>query len=108
MSDPDRYPGGGPDSDRAHGWVSLGDRVAWLDLAERGQDAVYASALPDGPPMVLHATAALIFLVGARGGTLDEVVAGVGEESGQPLADIRDDVLRFVDELVRLGLLTRS
>ena len=52
-----------------------------------GQDAVYASALPDGPPMVLRGTAALIFLVAARGGSLDEVVAGVAEESGQPVED---------------------
>ena len=39
------------------------------------------------------ATAALIFLVAARGGSLDEVVAGVAEESGQPVEEIRDDVV---------------
>ena len=91
-----------------NGSVRLADRVAWLDLADRGQDAIYASALPDGPPVVLQATAALIFLVGARGGTLEEVVEGVAEESGQPVEGIRDDVVGFVDELVARGLLTRT
>lgn len=88
--------------------VSLRDRVAWLDLADRGQDAVYVSALPDGPPMVLRATAALIFVVAAGGGTLDEVVVKVADESGQPADEIRADVVAFVDELVRHGLLTRT
>jgi hypothetical protein len=104
MSGPASSSGDGPPT----GSVSLADRVAWLDLADRGQDAVFASALPDGPPVVLHATAALIFLVAASGGTLDEVVAGVAEQSGQPVDDIRDDVVGFVDELVTRGLLTRT
>lgn len=88
--------------------VRLSDRVAWLDLADRGQDAVYVTALPDGPPMVLTSTAALIFLVAARGGSVDEVVAGVVEESGQPADSIRDDVVEFVAELVDRGLLIRT
>jgi hypothetical protein len=88
--------------------VDLADRVAWLDLADRGQDAVYASLLPDGPPMVLGATAGLIFVVAAAGGTVDTVVAEVAEESGQPVEAIRDDVVGFLDELVRLGLLTHT
>jgi hypothetical protein len=46
--------------------------------------------------------------VAARGGSLDEVVAGVAEESGQLVEAIRDDVVAFVDELVHLGLLTRT
>jgi uncharacterized protein YbjT (DUF2867 family) len=98
----------GPHSGRLNGSVTPGRRVAWLDLADRGQDAVYASALPDGPPLVLRETAALIFLVAARGGTLDEVVAGVAEESGHPVEAIRDDVAGFVEELVHLGLLTHT
>jgi hypothetical protein len=97
-----------PGADQGSGAVSAGSRVAWLDLADRGQDAVYASALPDGPPVVLSGTAALIFLVAARGGSLDDVVAGVAEESGQPVAEIRDDVVRFVDKLVDLRLVARS
>ena len=97
-----------PGADLGSGTVATGSRVAWLDLADRGQDAVYASALPDGPPVVLSATAALIFLVAARGGSLDEVVAGVAEESGQPVEEIRDDVVSFVDELVGLRLLIRG
>ena len=100
MSDPGDHQGPGV--------LSTGSRVAWLDLADRGQDTVYASALPDGPPVVLSGTAALIFLVAARGGSLDEVVAGVADESGQPVEEIRDDVVRFVDELVDFRLLTRS
>jgi len=107
-SDPARDPARHPDSHRADGSVRLADRVAWLDRAERGEDAVYVSTLPDGPPMVLHTTAALIFLAAAGGGTLDEVVARVAEESGQPGQEIRDDVVGFVEELVQLGLVVRS
>jgi hypothetical protein len=88
--------------------VRRGERVAWLDLADRGEDALYVSTLPDGPPMVLRATAALIFLVAAEGGTVDEIVAGVAAEAGQQVDAIRDDVLGFLDDLVRLGLLTRA
>jgi uncharacterized protein YbjT (DUF2867 family) len=95
-------------SDREDAPVRLANRVAWLDLADRGQDAVYASHLPDGPPMVLRGTAGLIFVVAAAGGTVDEVVAEVAETSGQPVEAIRDDVARFVEELVLLGLLTRT
>jgi hypothetical protein len=108
MSDPDNGTDRGRDIDSAVGSVTVGDRVAWLDLAERGQDVVYASTLPDGPPMVLQATAALIFLVAGQGGTIDEVVARVAEESGQSAQEIRDDVVGFVDELVHAGLLTRT
>lgn len=89
--------------------MRLADRVAWLDLADRGQDAVYVSALPDGPPMVLSATAALIFVVVAsQGGSVGDVVAEVAEQSGQDVTAIHDDVVGFLDELERLGLITRA
>jgi hypothetical protein len=91
----------------ASGPVRRGDRVAWLDLADRGEDALYVSTLPDGPPMVLRSTAALIFLVAVEGGTVDEVVARVAAEADQPADAIRDDVVTFLDELVRLGLISR-
>jgi Coenzyme PQQ synthesis protein D (PqqD) len=89
------------------GSVALGDRVAWLDLADRGEDALYASTLPDGRPLVLRGTAALIFLVAAEGGTIEEVVAGVAERAGQPMDAVRADVTSFVQQLLQLGLLAR-
>jgi hypothetical protein len=87
--------------------VGRGERVAWLDLADRDQDALYVTTLPDGPPLVLRESAALIFLVATEGGTLEDVVARVAEQAAQPPEAIRSDVVAFVDELLRLGLLSR-
>jgi hypothetical protein len=87
--------------------VVAGERVAWLDMAERGEDVVYATTLPDGPPLVLRGSAGLIFAIAADGGTVEEVVTLVSEASGAESAQIRDDVVGFVDHLVSLGLLQR-
>jgi hypothetical protein len=89
-------------------FVRVGDRVAWLDVTDQALEAVYATTLPDGPPVVLRATAALIFLEAVEGGRVDEVVERVAEESGQPVEHIRDDVVRFLDDLVHRGLLSRT
>jgi hypothetical protein len=90
---------------------ALADDVAWLDVTgpevNESDEVVYATALPDGPPMVLKATARLIFAAAAAGGTLEEIVDRVSEESGADRDDLRDDVVAFLAELVSLGLLAR-
>ncbi len=87
----------------------LADRVAWLDMAEMagsGEDVVYASLLPDGPPLVLQGTAGLIFVAAVDGGTPDDVLARVAALAELSPDDLRLDVLTFLDHLVTLGLLT--
>jgi hypothetical protein len=88
--------------------VGRGERVAWLDLVDRDEDKLYVASLPDGPPLLLSDSAALIFLVAVEGGTLDDVVARVAGQAGQPPESIRADVLAFVEELLALGLLSRD
>jgi hypothetical protein len=86
--------------------ITVADDVAWLDVNVVG-DVVYATTLPDGPPVVLRETARLIFTAAAAGGTLEEIVDRVAEDSGADLEDLRDDVESFVAQLVTLGLLAR-
>jgi hypothetical protein len=87
--------------------ISLAARVAWLDMADTGQDVVYATALPEGPPLVLGGTAGLIFVSAVDGGTEDDVVQRVAASAGLDPADVRPDVLAFLDHLVSRGLLVR-
>jgi hypothetical protein len=87
--------------------ISLSQRAAWLDLTDRDPGALYATALPDGPPVVLRGPAAVIFRAAVGGGTADEVAARVAVEAGQSPEVILADVLGFLDELIDLGILSR-
>jgi len=69
-------------------------------------EVVYAARLPDGPPLALPGSAAIIFTAATDGGTLEDILARVAEVAGLPADDIREDVTTFVAELVSLGLLT--
>jgi hypothetical protein len=85
---------------------ALADDVAWLDVTEGGE-VVYATSLPDGPPVVLRATGRLIFTAAAAGGSLDVILERVAAASEMDPDTIRDEVSAFVDDLVTLGLLAR-
>lgn len=85
--------------------VAVAPRVAWFLLEETYMDVVYATTLPDGPPLVLRGTAGLIFATATDGGTLAELVSRVSDAAGADPADIRDDVVEFVHVLVERGLL---
>lgn len=61
--------------------------------------------LPDGVPVVLTGSAALIWLVAAEGSP--NVVDDVAEGAGQSAGVIHSDVEAFLAELVGLGLLER-
>ena len=88
--------------------ITLAARVAWLDMTGTGNDVVYATALPDGPPLVLGGTAGLIFVSAVDGGTEDEIVERVAATAGLDTDAVRPDVLAFLDHLVSRGLLTRT
>jgi hypothetical protein len=88
--------------------IALAARVAWLDMTDSDQDVVYATALPDGPPLVLGGTAGLIFVSAVDGGTEDDIVERVAAGAGLDPAAVRRDVLTFLDHLVSRGLLTRT
>lgn len=72
---------------------------------EAGESArVFLMSLPDGPPVVLSHTSALIWLL-ATDGEVD-VVAAVSAIVGQSPELIGADVRRHLDELVGRALLT--
>jgi hypothetical protein len=78
------------------------------DEETRDAGVVYVSQLPDGPPVVLRDSGAVVWEVARHGGTMDEIVAGVAARTGLPTATIEADVQDFVNELTVLGLLVAS
>lgn len=64
---------------------------------------LFLMPLPDGPPLVLRGSAALIWLVAADGE--QDVPGAVARSVGRARADIADDVEHYLDELLDRGLL---
>ena len=75
-------------------------RVAWCDSTDAL--VVYVMQVPDGEPLVLHGTAALIYLVALE---TSDVVDTVAEIVGEAPEVISADVERSLDTFVRQGLL---
>ena len=73
------------------------------DGGDRLPSAVFLMRLPDGPPVVLHDSAAWIWLVAADGEP--DVAAAVAELVGRPAAEMADEVNHFLDDLVGRGLI---
>lgn len=79
--------------------------VAWV----YGQDviasdtAVYAMKVPDGSPVVLDSTAALIWLVVADG--TSDPASTIADLTGEEPTAIGADVARYLDDLISRGLL---
>ena len=83
------------------------ENVAWVAGAETVPDdpRIYASLVPDGEPAVLEGVAALVWEVAASG---EDVVPEVAALAGRPIDAVAEDVQRFLDDLVALGLLALS
>jgi hypothetical protein len=88
----------------------LADQVAWVEsrLPDSDEDAVYATRLPSGPPLVMAGPARAIWLAVTDGGTADDVIAGTAALAGAEPEEIAGDVRAHLAELVRLGLVTRG
>lgn len=65
--------------------------------------AVYLMPLPDGDPLGLHGTAALIWSIAAEGDP--DVPAALAELLAVPAETVRDEVERYLADLVFQGLL---
>lgn len=66
-------------------------------------DSVFVMVVPDGLPVVLHGSAAWIWLCAAEGET--DVAEAIADLAGISRADVAVDVEHFLDELVSRGLL---
>ena len=83
------------------------ENVAWVAGAETVPDdpRINASVVPDGETAVLEGVAALVWDVAASG---EDVVPEVAALTGQPTDAVAEEVQRFLDDLVALGLLALS
>lgn len=68
----------------------------------------YVATLPDGPPLVLRGSAAVIWQAAVPGGTRDVIVERVTTATGLSAEDVASDVTTFLDDLVERGLLVRA
>jgi hypothetical protein len=68
---------------------------------------VYLTPLPYGPLVVLEGNSAAIWQE-AQDDETGTLVERLAAENGLPAEDIRDDVERFLDQLVDTGLLRRD
>ena len=84
------------------GPLRLRDDLAWVD----GDDRVVVLDLTrlDQPPLMLESSAGAIWQALAGGPSPDTLVETVAEAHGADPDEVRDDVLRFVDQLVARGL----
>ena len=73
------------------------------DGVEGLPSAVFLMRLPDGPPVMLHDSAAWIWLLAADGEA--GVAAAVAELVGRSAAEMADEVNHFLDDLVGRGLI---
>ena len=78
--------------------------IAWTEARDVwGLPIVYFAPIPDGPISVLPDMAALIWLAAVEGD--HPAVEEVALATGHPVEAIREDVERFLAELVERGLL---
>ena len=74
-----------------------------VDDARSDPVTVFLMQLPDGPPLVLHDSAALIWLVAAEASS--DVPGLVAEAVGLPAEDVSGEVDDYLRDLVDRGLL---
>ena len=78
-------------------WVGTADRVVVLDL-----DA------PDAAPIILSGSSAEVWHTLRMSGHPEEIVSVVAETFEQPVHEIRDDVLSFLDDLAARAIVRWS
>jgi Coenzyme PQQ synthesis protein D (PqqD) len=71
---------------------------------ERLDDVVYVATLPDGPIVVLKGIAAFIWEV-ALDNERETVASRVAAATKRPVEEVDEAVSRFIDDLIRRGLL---
>ena len=75
---------------------------------DEADGVLYLAHLPDGAPLVLQGSAALIWLAATGDPRPDhpaDVVTRVAQETGLAVEELRDDVETFLRTLVEQGLL---
>ena len=78
--------------------------VGWVeDRDEWSRPVVFVAPIPDGPVSVLREISAIIWLAAVEGD--HPAVEEVALATGHPVEAIREDVERFLAELVERGLL---
>ena len=85
-----------------NGSVRVAAACGWVDDDD---ETVYVAALPDGPPLVLEGSGALVWRVVLGGGTVEEAVEQVAAAAGESTAAVAAGVRGFVDDLVAAGVL---
>lgn len=85
----------------------IAPRTAYVAQDSAAEPTIYAASLPDGVPVVLAGSSALIWsaLAQVQPGTGEGVALAVSEDAGLDVADVRDDVVSFLSELAEAGLL---
>lgn len=81
--------------------LRIGHRCGWV---EQG-GIVYAAHLPDGPPLVLDGSGAVVWAALVEGGTLEDLVARVAAATGESAQVVAAGVEGFVDGLLAAGVL---
>ncbi len=74
-----------------------------VDDTQSDPATVFLMQLPDGPPLVLHDSAALIWLVAAEGSP--NISTRVAQAVGRPVEQVAAEVDGYVRDLVDRGLL---
>jgi hypothetical protein len=87
--------------------------VAWVEVAPDGaadapEPAAVAARVPDGPPVALNGSSAVVWRCALGGGSTEDVVARVVEATGQDRETVTAPVQRFLQDLLGRGLLVRD
>lgn len=89
----------------------LAPGVAWVDVAASNpslpveEPRAVAARVPDGPPVALHGSSAVIWTSALGGGDDEDVIGRVVAATGQDRSRVAGQVTEFLHDLVARGLL---
>lgn len=88
----------------------LAPGVAWVDVVPSGasgeeEPRAVAARVPDGPPVALHGSSAVVWRCALGGGGTEDVVSCVVEATGEARETVVAPVEQFLGDLVSRGLL---